>query len=485
MKILFISPNRQTKVHRVAPVGVLYLAAGLIQKKHNVKLVDLMFSTDPASDIVNAIIKFNPDVICISVRNVNKITALESNMIPDIDITVATVKKNSNSSIIIGGTGFSLIPVELMERLKPDFGIIGEADNSLPALIDSLEHKSDYRQIPGLIYSETGGTLAANPPDIITDLDAIPFQAIELIDYHKYSKKAGNLGIFTRKGCPQGCIYCAEAQISGKNMRLRSASRIVDEIEYIIDKTGVTDFDFSDTLFNVPRKHAIDVCQEIIRRNVKFRFEVELNPIGQDAESVELLKAAGCNAITLTADSGSDRMLKILQKGYTSNDVLLVARLYAQFKIRYIICFLLGGPGENLESIEDSITLAENCPQMTAALFAFGIRVFKNTELNNIMIDQDMANENDNYLNPKMYLSNTFDDQCAERLLEVCKKRLNFFLSEHAFCINSTIAQIVSNFSNIRPTWKYISLLSFILKIKNWGKSPLYWDSQARVFKCK
>ncbi len=484
MKILFISTNRQTKVHRVAPAGVLYLASALIQRNHTIKLVDLMFSTDPSSDIVNAISEFNPDVTCISVRNVNK-TTQDTNIIPDVDITVETVKKHSHSQIIIGGSGFSLLPEELMERLNPDFGIIGEADNSLPALINSLEHKSDYRRIPGLIHRDKKGTLAINPPGIVTDLDGIPFQSIELIDYYKYNKKAGYIGIFTRKGCPQKCIYCAEAQISGKNMRLRSPGRIVDEIEYIIDKTGITYFDFSDTLFNVPRKHAIDVCREIVRRNVKIQFEVELNPIGQDAEIVELLKVAGCNGLTLTADSGSDRMLQKLQKGYTANDILDAARLYAKFKIRYVICFLLGGPGENLESIEDSITLVESCPKMTAVLFGFSIRVFKNTRLSNMMIDQGLANKNDNYLNPKMYLADSFDDRCAERLLTACNERLNFFISEQAFCLNSKVIRFLSNSSNTRPPWKYIKFLGLILKIRNFGKSPLYWDSQARSFKCK
>jgi len=447
--------------------------------------VDLMFSIDPALDIVNTINKFNPDITCISVRNVNKTTAWDTNVIPDIDIVITTVKEHSKSSIVLGGAGFSLVPEELMELLNPDFGIIGEADNSLPTLIESLEHGKNYQHIPGLIYREKGGTFISNPPDIIDDLDDIPFQAIELIDYHKYSKKAGNMGIFTRKSCSQRCIYCAESQINGKHVRLRSASRVVDEIEYIIDKTAVTDFDFSDTLFNVPREHALNVCQEIVQRKVKIQFEVELNPIGQDAESVELLKAAGCRAVTLTADSGSDQMLKRLQKGYTSNDILNIAKLYAQFKIRYIICFLLGGPGENLASIEDSITLAENCPKMTAALFTFGIRVFKSTHLSNMMISQGLSDENDKYLNPKIYLANSFDDQCAERLLTACNKRLKFFLSEQAFCLNSVVIQHLSKLSNIRPTWKYFSILSFVLRIKNFGQNPLYWDRQSRTYKCK
>ena len=483
MKILFISPNRQTRGHRVTPVGILYLASGLRQIGHSVKLLDFMFSTDPKSDLVNAINEYSPEIICISIRNINK-TALNANVISDIELAVAVAKETSNRKVILGGAGFSLAPEELMRILNPDFGIIGEADNSLPALVESLEYGKPYQRIPGLIYREEDGTFFSNPPDIVDNLDDIPFQAIELIDHQKYHKTAGNMGVFTRKSCPQRCIYCAESQLNGKDVRLRSATRIVDEIEYIIDRTGVTDFDFSDTLFNVPREHAVDVCREIAQRKVRIRFEVELNPIGQDAESVALLRAAGCRGVTLTADSGSDQMLKTLQKGYTASDILKVAGLYAQFKIPYVICFLVGGPGENLSSIEDSIALAGNCPKMTIALFAFGIRVFNNTQLHSMLIDQGLMNKNDSHLNPEIFLADSFDDQCANRLLSACNKRLRFFLSEEVFCINSKALQHVSNLSNVRPTWKYIVLLQFLIKIGRFGRSPLYWDNQSRTYKC-
>ena len=483
-KILFISPNRQTKPHRVTPVGILYLAAGLLEKKHAVKVVDLMFSSDPSRDIVNAIQNLNPDIICISIRNVNKTYTEDANVIPDIVLSMETVKKHSTCKTIVGGPGFSLMPEELMKKLKPDFGIIGEADHSLPALVACIQDQKEYRDIPGLIYQDKEGILRANPPDRIPDLDTIPFQVIELINFKKYGKRAGNLGLFTRKSCPQRCIYCAESQINGRQVRLRSAGRVVDEIEYLIDQTGIADFDFSDTVFNVPREHAMNVCREIIRRHIKFQFEVELNPIGQDAESVSLLKDAGCRAVTLTADSGSDRMLKQLQKGFASKEVLEVATLYAQFNIPYIVCFLLGGPGEDLASIRDSITLAENCPQMTAALFAFGIRVFDNTALRNMMINEGLGGQENSFLEPKWYLSSTFDDQCAELLLDACSRRCNFFLSQHAFCFNSKLVQWLSNYSKTRPTWKYLRYLGLLLKIKNFGQRPLYWDGRARTFKC-
>ena len=83
------------------------------------------------------------------------------------------------------------------------------------------------------------------------------------------------------------------------------------------------------------REHAMNICREIIRRKIKFKFEVELSPLGQDEESVKLLKAAGCIGVDLTADSGSEKMLKSLNKGFTSNMVYRVAELYANEKIPY------------------------------------------------------------------------------------------------------------------------------------------------------
>lgn len=485
MKILMISPNRETFVHRAAPVGILYLASALIQTGHRVNVLDLMFSLNLANDISSAIKEFQPDVTCIGIRNIDTLISKHDHIVPDIELTIATVKSHSNNPIILGGAGFSLVAEGLMGLLQVDLGIVGEADNSLPALIKALEDQSDYREIPGLIYREQDGKLKANPSDIVENLDNIPFQAVEFIDAWKYAKKRGYLGVFTRKACSQRCIYCAEAKINGSRVRLRSAKRVVDEIEHIIDKTGVVDFDFADTLFNVPRKHAMDICGEIIQRNMKFRFEVELNPIGQDDESVDLLKRAGCIGVNLTADSGSDRMLKTLRKGYTADQVYGVADLYHRYKIPYTVGFILGGPGEDLESLEESIQLAENCPKPGVVYFTVGIRVFEDTELARFMREQKLVSKVEDFCGLKFFLSDSFDDQCAHRLLKACNKRLNFYISDLIYGPSAKFCQIMSEIFNVRPVWKAGSIINIVERTRNFGRSPLYWDATARVFKCK
>jgi radical SAM superfamily enzyme YgiQ (UPF0313 family) len=489
MNVLFIAPNRQTDVHRVPPVGALYLASALIQKGHNVKFLDLMFARNPVKKITAALRSFNADVTCISARNINIGIAQWGNVVSDIDDTVFAVRKNTTNPIIMGGPGFSIVSMELMQHLKPDFGIVGEADNSLPMLLDSLQHEKGYKDIPGLIYWETDKGLISNTPDTVMDLDNIPFQAIELIDSQKYARKGGSLAVFTRKGCSQRCIYCSEPRINGRLVRLRSAGRIADEIEYIIDKTGVTNFDFSDTLFNFPGRHAMDVCREIIRRNLKIQFEADLNPLGQNTESVELLKKAGCTAIVLGAESGSDRMLKTLQRGYTADKIKSVAELYAGFNIPYMITFLIGGPGENLATVEESIELAESCPEMTAAGFAVGLRVSKNTQLTKMMIDKGLLEGNESFLEPKIFLSDSFDEECANRLFAACYEHRNFLLFDEIYSPTFKPLLALNKIYTFRPSWRHAPIVGGIMRIinrlKGFGQSALYWDNQLRCFSDK
>jgi radical SAM superfamily enzyme YgiQ (UPF0313 family) len=320
MRVQILSLNRDRFVHRVAPIGPLHLAAALREKGHEVGLVDLMFSDDPERDLVDAVAAFRPELLGVAIRNVDSLLGKDEYRIPELKRYVEAVRKVSTAPMIAGGPGFSLFPEELVAEFGFEYGLVGEADRSLPALVDAIASGADPSAIPGLVLRRDG-RFVSNPPDIVEDLDAIPFQAVDLIPAGLYAARRGNLAVFTRKACPLDCIYCPEAALHGQKVRLRSAKRVVDELEFIVATTGVRDFDFADTTFNVPREHALAVCEEIVRRGLRIRFEVELSPLDQDAESVRLLRRAGCIGVDLTADSGSDRMLGVLNKGFTADQI--------------------------------------------------------------------------------------------------------------------------------------------------------------------
>jgi radical SAM superfamily enzyme YgiQ (UPF0313 family) len=324
--------------------------------------------------------------------------------------------------------------------------------------------------------------LVSTPVCQVGDLDAIPFQAIDLIDAKRYDRARGAMGVFTRKACPLRCTYCPEETFHGSRVRLRSAKRVVDEMEYIIDTAGVRYFDFADTAFNAPRSHAMAVCQEIVDRKVDLQFEVELNPVDQNRESVRLLKAAGCQGVDLTIDSGSNRMLRSLRKGFTSGQALDAARLYAEFAIPYTAGFLLGGPGEDRESVAETIAFARRLPRPSAVYFSVGLRIFRQTALYNQLKREGSPLAEGSLLAPRFYVADTFDEHCAEQLLEACRKVPCFYISDIFYKPVMRWVLRGTTLTNTRPAWKAGAVPKYIQQVLQFGRDGLTWDSGRRAF---
>lgn len=481
MKVLLVSTNRETFVHRVAPIGLLHLAAALEQRGHLVRVVDLMFSKRPQQELSAAAQELEPGLVGLAIRNIDSLIGKDTYRVPELESYVDALRCATRVPIVAGGPGFSLFPRDLMRLLNLDYGIVGEADRSLPALVERLERRQPLEDLPGLVMSR-GGAWIANPPDRVDDLDGIPFQAVRHIDARRYARARGNLAVFTRKACPLDCIYCPEARLHGHEVRLRSPEVVVDEIEHIVRTAGVIDFDFADTTFNVPRSHALAVCEAIVRRGLEIRFEVELSPIDQDEESVRLLKAAGCVGVDLTADSGSDRMLGVLRRGFSADAVDWTANLYDKHRIPYTVGFLLGAPGEDLVSVNESIELARRLPGMTSAYFTVGIRLLEGTELLRIALAEGTVQSREGLFQPTFYVSPSFDERCARRLLDACRDNPRLYLSDSFFTPSMQAFLKLADWGNVRPIWKHGLTPKIFEKIVHLGDSGLRWNEARRCY---
>jgi radical SAM superfamily enzyme YgiQ (UPF0313 family) len=482
MRVLLISPNRQTFIHPVPPIGILYLASIARQKGHEVHVVDFMFRRKPLVEIELAIREFEPQVVGISIRNIDTLFSKTLFELPQIQLVVEKIRSLTTAPIVLGGAGFSIFPIELTEVLSADYGIAGEADNAFPILLTALEKNGALSQVPGLVY-RINGTLRGNLTERVVDLDRIPIQAIEDIDWQAYGRNRGNFGVFTRKGCPLDCIYCPEAPLYGHTPRLRSPRLVADEIEYIVETTGLRWFDFADTLFNAPREHMMAVCQEIIDRKARMQFEVELNPLGQDKESVKLLKAAGCMGVNLTADSGSTAMLKSLNKGYTREMILNTAALYVKFRIPYTVGFLLGGPGENRSTLDETLALVRQLPGGATTYFGIGIRVFRGTALEKFY-KETSGKEGGDLLNLCFYFSAGLDASFMEQLIDAYQKDFRLHLCDLMYEGNQAMALRVADYFNVRPLWRGGRILR-IIDFLSGGRKPVFWDAENHRFYTK
>ena len=290
MQVLLVSANREKLPDAVIPLGLLYVAASL-PEAHPSHLLDLCFEESPCEALKSGIEEFQPDVVALGMRNIqNADYSGVTNTIDYYQELIQAIRETTASPIVMGGSGYSVMPSELMARLRPDYGISGEAELSFPALIDALESGSDLKKIHNLHYFEDGKQVVTKPPAGFLDMNTIKRPDRKQIS-PRYYEEYGTESLQTKRGCPLLCDYCTYPVIEGRVGRTRSPVAVVDEmVEITAHNPDVRHVFIVDSVFNLPRTHAKEVCREIIVRDLKVPWTCYSNPLGFDDELAELVR---------------------------------------------------------------------------------------------------------------------------------------------------------------------------------------------------
>ncbi len=283
---------------------------------------------------------------------------------------MTTIRETTPSPVIIGGSGFSVIPTELMDALKPDFGMSGESDEAFPAFLEALETGQGYDEIGNLHRFEDGLLLKNAPPKGFLDMRTLPWPDRSLADA-RYYEGFGIESLQTKRGCPLQCDYCTYPTIEGRVGRTRDASDIVDELESLADNPAVHHVFIVDSVFNLPRTHAKAVCREMIDRDNTMPWTCYANPLGFDEELADLMQRAGCAGMEVGADSGYDPVLKRLRKGFTTQHLRDLHTLSLKYDIPDCHTFLLGTPGEDFDDVLKSLEFIVDLDPFSAILMAW------------------------------------------------------------------------------------------------------------------
>ncbi len=223
---------------------------------------------------------FKPDFIGFSIRNIDDVVADRPLFYIDRIISdfIDPVKKITSVPVILGGSGFSIFPVELMRMTGADYGIVGEGEDILPELLIRLEKGDEITDLPNVI-SKKGLSVQKGKPSTFIPSASLKFSEIDRhINFAPYIHK-GAYSVQTKRGCSHGCIYCTYPLIEGKKFRRRNPKDIIDEIEQAHKRLGAVTFEFVDSTFNDPKGHAEAICREIIKRRLKVRLRtMGINP---------------------------------------------------------------------------------------------------------------------------------------------------------------------------------------------------------------
>lgn len=299
------------------------------------------------------------------------------------------------------------------------------------------------------------------PYDIIKDLDQNPFPIHKFCNYRKYISKGGFVSIQTKRGCPYNCIYCIYPLLEGSDYRLRSAEMVVDEIEMVVKENQANTFFFTDSVFNTPYKHAADICKTIIKRNLKIRWMAYCNPIELDVDIAQNMVESGCVGIEFGIDSAIPKMIEKMGKPFTQNDIKNSLQAAYDCKLPFAIHLLFGGPSETKQDIEETQKFLDTCAAANAIFASLGIRIYDNTPLKKIAINEGIIYEKDELFEPIFYLSKQLGNNPIEFLDNVARKRAEWSTQVDWMKTILKITQKVINHIGLRPQWR---------DVRNYGK---------------
>ena len=400
MKVLLISANTSDINMPTLPLGLVCVATATKAAGHEVEVLDLLSRHEPLAQVKAAIESLRPDVIGISVRNIDD-QSMENTrfLLQEVKDIVAACRAHSQALIILGGAGYSISPESVLTFLGADAGIQGEGETIFPSLLEKLQKGLRLPEISGIYLPGRG----LQGERIFTkNLDSIPFP-----DEYLWTvpATAGNdvlIPLQTRRGCALGCNYCSTATIEGTALRKRSIDAVVEGLARHT-AAGFKRFYFTDNTFNMPPSYALELCRKIIERKLDITWVCILYPGNIEEELVRAMAEAGCREVSLGFESGCERILRIMNKKFSLDDVRRASELLAKYKIMQMGFLLLGGPGETRDSVEESLRFADSLP-LDALKITSGIRIYTHTELAQTAVVEGLITPDDDLLLPRFYM---------------------------------------------------------------------------------
>jgi len=451
VKILLISVNREKMPFPVFPLGLAYIAMALREEGHQIEVMDLCFSQEVSVDLNQTLHQFQPDLIGISLRNLDNLTYPASvSYLQEVEEIVGICRQSPSLRLVIGGSGYSLAPQELLQFLNVDFGIVGEGEEVFLQLVRSLERGGAISPSPHLLVKEKPF------PHLIEGARVFPIRSPDrsLFKTHRYLEEGGMGNIQTKRGCPFSCIYCTYPLLEGKGIRLRKIEEVVVEIHRLVEE-GIDYVYFVDDIFNYPPSFTEALCREIIRRKIDVKWSAFVHPGFLTENLLNMMKEAGCMGIEFGTDSGSSRMLENYKKSFTRADIIQSSKLCLKWGVNYCHYLLFGGPGEDEDTIEESFQLMDQLDP-TAVIAMLGIRIYPGTEMEQISLSQGIIPQGANLIYPHFYISPTLKGRLNEIIKEKALTRKRWIVPGLEINITQNLMEQIRKFRIRGPLWELV-----------------------------
>jgi len=413
MKLLLVQSYLGGNEPPVYPLGLACISSVL--PGHDLRIFDPNVYEMPFEELKEAIESFSPDAVGISLRNIDSTNKRQVVFYYEHfkEVIDAVKAATAGAKIIVGGSGFSMFVKVIMEdEPRIDIGVFLEGETVMPALLENIE---EPWKVKGVFYRKGSEVVFSGSADQ-TNLDVVPLPDRSILPPDRYRSIPEAVGIETKRGCALKCAYCIYGFLNGTKYRFRNPKMIVDEIESIKNEHGVNTFTFVDSVFNIPVRHAEEICHEIIRRGLKVKWSAWFSERELTEGFLELAVKAGCNKVILSPDGFSDTVLKRLEKNITKADIL---RSYGILKKLapagskpgtdgFEVCynFFKNPPGQSLSAFLGIVAFFFRAKMQMGRRVHFefnSIRVEPNTKLYQIALKDGFIKGGENLLYPVYY----------------------------------------------------------------------------------
>ncbi|HTD22949.1 MAG TPA: radical SAM protein [Terriglobales bacterium] len=267
----------------------------------------------------------------------------------------AEVKRVHRTSVVVlGGPQASVVDVSTMRAFPSiDLVVRGEAEESLPALVDALAAGSSLAAIPGITFRrhEDGEIVRSPDAPLVLDLDALPFPAFHLFPDVRFCR---HFPLELGRGCPFACTFCSTNDFFRRRFRLKTPAQMIADMRRVKQTYGINSFELVHDMFTVDRKRVVEFCEALLESKEEFTWGSSARTDCIDEELIALMARAGCRGIFFGIETGSSRMQKIIDKGLDLNDSAERVRSCDKFKINTAVSLMAGFPDETMNDLRDT-----------------------------------------------------------------------------------------------------------------------------------
>jgi len=347
------------------PLGLGYITSFLEKNGYEVIITDAYVRNLGWSELEKEIEAFSPDMVGITCLTDQRASVFR---------TAGLVKNlDSNIKVVLGGPHPSIMYKQILQNYPVDAVVIGEGEETTLRLIQAWEKGAALDSVEGIAFLKDGQIICTPPRKLIENLDIMPLPAYHKIDFNLYKGwdfvlevlKLRGLGIpdynkatlITSRGCPSKCNFCSVNRVWGKVWRARSAQNVVNEIEMLYNNNNVRFIIFADDNFSVDQKRVMEISREILKRKLKIIWGFQTGVRLVSSEMLKLAAQAGCVFIIYGVESGSETMLKQMNKKINNEHIINAFHMSKQEGISTGAFLMIGHHGENNETVNQSVKL--------------------------------------------------------------------------------------------------------------------------------